>query len=129
MKSSKGLKYENRFTRKSFIQYKESMEKFLTKVNSEKIYNINENGIPINGLKNKDLNYFISKYCARGIDKQSVINKELDKATKSGQILSCKKLRDLIQKKNIFNEVLNASMDTKTAEKKSRNLYTLLKNA
>jgi hypothetical protein len=128
MKSSKGLKYEDKFTRKSFIQYKESMERFLKEINSNKIFNINDKGIPIHGIKNIDFNFFIKNYCSRKINKESIINIILDKASKSGSLIIYKKLKNLIRKENIFNEVLNASMNAKAFEKKSERLRTLLKN-
>ncbi len=128
IKSSKGLKYDNKFTRKSFLRYKESMERFLKNVKSNKIYNINEKGIPVKGAENTDLDFFINNYCAGNIDKQSVINKKLDEAPEIGKLLSLKKLKKFIQNEKIFNEILNASLDAIKAEKKGGRFRTLLKN-
>jgi hypothetical protein len=128
MKSSKGLKHENKFTRKSFIQYKESIENYLKIIKSNTIYNINKKGIPIHGLKNINLNYFINNYCRNDIDKQAIINKKFDEAVISGKLLSYEKLKDFIQNNNIFNGIINASLDAEKVKLKSRQLRTLFKN-
>ncbi len=128
MKSSKGLKHENKFTRKSFIQYKESMEKFFKNLNNKKIYNINNVGIPIQGIKNIDLKYFINNYCTNKINKQHLINNVFESAAKTGEIISYKKQKDFILNKNIFNEIINASLDAKTAETKGWRLKKLFNN-
>jgi hypothetical protein len=128
MKSSKGMKHENKFTRKSFIQYKESIESFLKNINSNKIFNINKKGIPIQGLKNIDLNYFINNYCRSDIDKQAVIKNRFDETVKSGKLISYKNLKNFIQNKNTFIEILNASLDVEKVEIRRGRLMTLFKN-
>jgi hypothetical protein len=128
MKSSKGLKHKNKFTRKSFIQYKESMERFIKNSSNNIILNINNEGIPIQGVKHIDFNYFINNYCKSEINKREIINKIYAEAVKTGELISYKKLKEFIHKKNIFSEIVNASLDAKTTEIKSRRLRKLLEN-
>jgi hypothetical protein len=126
MKSSKGLKYEGRFTRKSFIQYKESMEKFLIDTDSTRITNINDKGIYLQGIKNTYLKKFIKDNCAQVIDKHSAINKKFSETKASGKLINYKKLKDFVKNENIFNEIISASIGAGTPEKKSSRLKTLL---
>ena len=107
---------------------KNQWKKFIKNLNNKKIYNINNAGIPIQGIKNIDLKYFINNYCTSEINKQYLINKVFEKAAKTDELISYKKLKDFILNKNIFNEILNASLDAKTAETKGGRLRKLFNN-
>ncbi|MBN2403377.1 MAG: motility associated factor glycosyltransferase family protein [Spirochaetes bacterium] len=126
MRSSKGLKYKNKFTRKSFIQYKDSLEKLIKNYNN--IININNTGIPIQGIKHADLNYFINNYCNNDIDKKNIINNKFNQSKNTSQLVSYKKIKDLILKNNIFTEIINASLDANTAAVKGSLLRQLFEN-
>ena len=54
MRASGSVKKDNRFTRRSFINYKEKMEKLIKDSNHPRIFNINSAGLPIEGTARKD---------------------------------------------------------------------------
>ena len=124
MKSSKGYKYENKFTRKSFIRYKEAIEKLIK--NSKNINNINDAGIPVRGADKINLNNFINNYCGVELNKPDIINKIFNKTRKTGEIISYKKIQDYILKKDVFDEIINVSIDINSNETKTRRLKALL---
>ncbi|MFH0975568.1 MAG: 6-hydroxymethylpterin diphosphokinase MptE-like protein [Spirochaetota bacterium] len=128
MKSSKGLKHGNKFTRRSFLRYKESMENFVKNSGIINMFNINTIGIPVQGIKNIDLQYFIDAYCGSEINKHEIIDSIFAEKIITGKSVSFSKIKAFILKNNIFSEIMRASLDAKTAEKKGIKLKTILKN-
>jgi len=59
-KSSRAFIHKGKYTRKSFIGYKDSMEQFIGKNNISHVYSINERGIPLNNTNKISLERFAS---------------------------------------------------------------------
>ena len=116
-KSSKGFQYNQKPTRKSFIQYKESIEQMLNTIGSENIYNINKNGIPINGITTQELQKFI-KLNDNNINKREIIDSVTKEDVKMSDLFSLKKFKNYLQKKEIIDELITASLGEK-ADKRS----------
>ena len=72
MKTSKGTKYENKFTRKSFILYREYMENLLSEYKSG-IYNINDKGIGF-GIPYMNPDTFFENHCKVQINKKAKVS-------------------------------------------------------
>ncbi len=119
MKSSKGVKIENKYTRKSFIQYKESIESLFKKLNMP-FYNINTSGILIQGIRNSDLKSFIDDFCISDINKPAITGKILSTAKNTGKYFFYKRLIELINKKNIFNDIIDASLESRSLNRIER---------
>jgi len=117
MKSSKGIKVDGKYTRKSFVQYKESIEKLIENFNNKRILNINNSGIPIKGIEHIELKSFIADFCVNKILKQKIIGEVIVKSQYAGDIVSFKKLNTYISEKNNFNEIINASFENKSENK------------
>jgi hypothetical protein len=73
MKSSRGYRRGGKYTRKSFIQYKESIEKFLGGYDTGIFHNINETGLPLEGVENREFSDFIKRACKGKINKQEIL--------------------------------------------------------
>jgi hypothetical protein len=59
-KSSSAFMHKGKYTRKSFIGYKDSMEQFIGKNNISHVYSINGRGIPVKNVEKISLEKFVS---------------------------------------------------------------------
>ena len=58
-KSSGAFVYKGKYTRKSFIGYKNSIEQFISKNNIHNLYSVNERGVPLNNIEKISLEKFV----------------------------------------------------------------------
>ena len=115
MKSSKGYKNHGKYTRKTFINYKNSFEKFISG-DSEKIYNINQKGIPVENANDTTLHEYLESFCNEELNKDEIIQ---NISTKIPHIKS-DEMRDMllpfINDKKTLQELLKASLGDKITE-------------
>ena len=126
MQSSKGNKYQNLFTRKTFINYKESIEEFIKKNTIKKIYNINNIGVPINLIDIINLDEFIVNYCNTEINKSEIIKKLLSVNKKIDSETLQNNLNDILKNNEFLNELLKTSLENDINKNKIKRIKTLL---
>lgn len=111
MKASSGFTYKNRFSRRSFIHYKESLETMIQSHSIKNMYNINHAGIPIESVPNTDLQAFLNNYCTQEINKAGIIQNILDETEKIRNCISIQKIKDVLLKQDALIALINASVD------------------
>ncbi|MCP4134900.1 MAG: motility associated factor glycosyltransferase family protein [bacterium] len=127
MKSSKGFKHSGKFTRKSFIRYKETLENF-TREHAANLYNINSMGIEIETVSRLSFTEFISTQCGGPIDKSSIKSSILLNTKDLDSIISTKQLKELLSDKNLFNKLMEASLGNMGNNQKTGKFISLIKN-
>ena len=129
MKSSKGIKYANKFTRKSFMQYRESIEKFMIETKElwpKNPVNINSQGIPLQGIRNIEINAF-TNLCT-DLNKQKIIKKIFRNAETNNNIIPRQELGKIMRNKKIMAELIQASLDNNTPLHRIRRLEHIITN-
>lgn len=111
MKASSGFTYKNRFSRRSFIHYKESLETMIQGHGIKDIYNINHAGIPIESVPNTDLQAFLNSYCTREINKAGIIQNAFNETEKIKNCISMQRIKDVLSKEDALIAIMNASVD------------------
>jgi hypothetical protein len=111
MKTSSGFKYNNRFSRRSFIHYKESLETMIQAYKIKNIHNINHAGIPIDSVPNVNLQEFLNIYCTQKINKSRIIRNILDETEKIKNLISVQNIKEVLLKQDALIELINASVD------------------
>ncbi|MBN2039943.1 MAG: motility associated factor glycosyltransferase family protein [Spirochaetes bacterium] len=114
MKTSKGTKYENKFTRKSFLLYREYMENLL-KNNNCGIYNINSRGISF-GIPDIKTDQFFENYCKMEINKKNIINQILLKTKPLENLIDFELIKNTLNNETAFREFLKASLDNSSGQ-------------
>ena len=109
MKSSGGLKYEGKYTRKSFLHYRQALEDFFGKNAIPEIYALNDRGIPIPGVRVQDMDEFVAKNCPAVIEKKRIIGgiQAISRVIDAGPIMGALKQ---ISDDKLFDELLEASL-------------------
>lgn len=113
MKSSRGVKYNGKFTRKSFIQYKESIERFIKESDIKNLYSINYDGIPVKRIENMNMHSFLDSFCKASLDKPEIIKQILSVSAKINSDCIFK-IKNIMRNKTILKEFLHASLDSKS---------------
>ncbi|MDY6933780.1 MAG: 6-hydroxymethylpterin diphosphokinase MptE-like protein [Spirochaetota bacterium] len=126
MKSSRGIKHNNTYTRKSFINYKNSLEEYADKTMANNLYNITTSGIPIKGAQDIFLDDFIEKNCGDDIDKRGMMDNILSESKKIGEIISLIRIQDMLNHRDIFNELIHASLENDINLSRLENIRSLL---
>lgn len=117
MKSSRAFQYKGRKSRKSFIQYKESLESFIKTANIPGIYSINDIGIPLNSVKNIDPGIFIQNFCNNTINKKSHISSILKSSKCINEIASIDEVKNYLNSDELQSRIIKASLGNKIDEK------------
>lgn len=110
MKSSRGVKHCGRFSRRSFIQYKESVENFFVKNSAKNFYNVNALGVGIDGVQEGTLSRFIEEFCINKIDKKEITGRIIVDAITVGGILDENEILDLLGNEALLDEVIRESV-------------------
>jgi hypothetical protein len=111
IKASKGFIYRKRFSRRSFIHYKESLETMIQCYNIKNIYNINHAGIPIESVPNIDLQEFLRTYCSQKFNKSTIVKNILSGTIKIQKLISIQKIKEILLRDDILVELINASLE------------------
>lgn len=118
--ASKGLRREGKYTRKSFLQYRESLENFVKSSGADNILALNDCGIALSGIRITSLEEFAAVECKSTIDKKSIISSLIrdSRLLESGPMISG---LDEILHDRLFDELIAASLSGQVDEKtKSR---------
>lgn len=131
-KSSRGLKEQGRFTRRSFLQYKQSIEDFIKNHPDKGIYNINDYGIAINGVQKLSYNDFFNNFATVDIDKPGILNKIYSEINYCGVRSLFKSIASFFKNDSLVDELIDASSVINLHKHRKtgyRNLFLNLKSA
>ncbi len=106
--SSGGLKREGKFTRKSFLQYRQLTEDYIRNHGMD-VAILNDRGLPPAGARVVDLESFTGLYCKGEIPKKRIIGEllELSGPINAGPLYAA--LLNIMHEK-LFDELLDASL-------------------
>jgi hypothetical protein len=127
--SSRGLKHGGKFTRNSFLRYKESLEGFISGREAAGLFSLNGCGIPLSGIQALSFDEFLDRNTGSEIDKMSV----LASIRQGSGTLSSKELISGLNKildGKLFDELLSASLGGNVDERtkgKYRKMIELIK--
>lgn len=123
MKSSRGYRERGKYTRKSFIQYKESIEKFIGGYDTGIFHNINETGLPLEGVENRGFSDFIEQTCSGMIEKQKILNEI--RSGKPGTGIDGDILTGSFLNPEIFERIYENSVDDHSGRERMRKIRYL----
>jgi hypothetical protein len=109
MKSSGGQKYGGKYTRRSFLHYRQALEDFIRAGDVPELYALNDRGISISGVRTRGLDEFAAKNCPAVIDKKRVIGgiQDRSRAIDAGPIIG---ILGRISDDGLFDGLLEASL-------------------
>ncbi|MFC1670010.1 motility associated factor glycosyltransferase family protein, partial [Spirochaetota bacterium] len=110
MKSSKGFKHRGKYTRRAFINYKESLEKLIKKEEISNLFNINSSGINIDGIPQINFDEFIHTHELNDIEKKNIIGDIIKNTPNLKSRISIAEIRATLSKKDILGELIKASL-------------------
>ncbi len=111
MKASKRFIYRKRFSRRSFIHYKESLETMIQYYNIKNIYNINHAGIPIESVPNINLHEFLNNFCTQKFNKSTIVKNILSSTINIKNLISVQRIKEILSREDTLIELINASVD------------------
>lgn len=123
-KSSGSLIAEGRYTRRSFIGYRNSLDVLISANNTGNVFMINKRGLHLTGPVYTDFDTFITMPGSINNDKREYLR---DLSMKSDFFsFNVKKIRDTLINDRVLNEIIKESLGTDcTAEKKQKILSVI----
>lgn len=112
---SGALRREGKFTRKSFLQYRQSIEDYI-RSNDMDYAVLNERGLPPAGARHVDFNSFIGLYCREDISGKAMVAaiQEASKPIGAGPLADA--LGDIAHER-LFDELLEASLGGRVSDR------------
>jgi hypothetical protein len=127
MKASGGFRYGKKFTRKSFLQYKTSIEQLIINYGNDRVYNINSEGLPLNGTTSSHITDFINSHCHETIEKHNIISGLAEESAHVRQIFPESLISALVGDKEFMGKIIDASLDNKNKKADSDKIEGILK--
>ena len=84
LKNSGGQRYGGKFTRKSFLHYRQSLEDYIRNNTIRNVYSLNDRGIPISGVRSTGLDDFMGRICPDAIGKKKATDPVRARSRKIG---------------------------------------------
>ncbi len=125
MKSSRAVRQDGRYTRRSFSNYKQELESMLAGEKRGDIHNLSAAGATIKGVRALSCREFIERYCAAMIDNKLIFRKALDRAPVLGRTLDFGLLRQTLAEPAVFGKIVNASLEVPLRPRKHERLIRL----
>ncbi len=119
IKASGAVRHEGKFTRKSFLQYKRSLEDFIQNAGAANIRALGSGGLQIKGVATMNFNEFVAVECAAEINKSAVLSAltKTSRPLSSKPMISC--LSDVLYT-DLFREIIDASLNSGAGLGKNR---------
>jgi hypothetical protein len=124
-KSSGAFVHKGKYTRKSFIGYKDSMEQFIGKNNISHVYSINERGIPLNNIDKISLEKFVS-FINPAMERESAVLEGTDH-TALASVIDIQRISEIFRGESA-GEILRASYGKAPDTQELQRFYALLEN-
>jgi hypothetical protein len=110
MKSSGALLHDGIFTRRSFLQYRRSLESFIEREALVNLYHVDPPSEPLRGCVAISYAGFIEEHCREKLDKENALTPQADQAPDLGELMEMRELRNLFSRREIIDEVLRVSL-------------------
>ncbi len=118
-KSSGSLISEGKYTRRSFINYRNSLDSFIKENKVNNIFMINRRGLPLANAKIADFDSFMSIQCSVKVDKREYLNGI--NAERRSNSVSITKVKERLLDKRVIDAVIEESLGSEvTPERRSR---------
>ncbi|MCL2155572.1 MAG: DUF115 domain-containing protein [Leptospirales bacterium] len=140
-KSSRALIVEERYTRRAFVNYRDSLNNLIKEKNYESIYSINKRGLKLTISKNIDFDTFmelpsyLTSYDENKNENEND-NKNENKSEyirkinseKSISTFNIKMVKDKLLEEKVFNDIIEASLGTDLSVSMKNKIIALIEN-
>jgi hypothetical protein len=110
MKSSRSFRHHGAFSRRSFIQYKESLERLVARQEMKALINLSSGGIVMEGVPNLGSDEFFSRYCRATLPKSELKRSILSPSPMPDFAFSGGTVLDALRDGRVRARVLEASL-------------------
>jgi len=118
-KSSGSLISEGKYTRRSFINYRNSLDSFIKENKLDNVFMINRRGLPLANAKSADFDSFMSIQCSVKDNKSKYL--AMLKAEKREDYVNIQEIKERMLDKRVIDAILLESLGSGvTPEKRSR---------
>ncbi len=83
-KNSGGLRQAGRFTRRSFLHYRQALEDYVRKSGVQNLHSLNDRGLPVPGVRVTGVDKFMDAFCADAIEKKGMMGPVRSRGRKIG---------------------------------------------
>ncbi|HON78384.1 MAG TPA: DUF115 domain-containing protein [Spirochaetota bacterium] len=125
--SSGALLEEGRFTRKSFLQYRNAIGRLLTQQEGAEVFNLGEAGLPVEGVPFISLEDFSGRYCSAELNKPGLFAAPASLNGTLREKIDFGVLQSALHNTGIFERLLEASADPVQIQKHRTMLQELVK--
>lgn len=124
-RSSRAFMHKGKYTRKSFLGYRDSIEDFIGKNDISSVYSVNERGIPVNNIKKISLEEFTSSLNPVKREESELIYKKGTEPLSSG--IDVNVLKKILMGESA-REILRASYGKAPGSRELEKFYSLVSN-
>jgi hypothetical protein len=121
-KGSGSLRVQGRYTRRSFVGYRDSLVKLISERCAAPPVIINSRGIPVSNGRYMNIQGFAEIYvnskCVHGIS--------ADNSVKLKEIIDIKRINDFLAKGEVKEELLRHSLGTETVDKRGERFFRIV---
>jgi len=126
-RSSGSLVVEGRYTRRSFIGYRDSLDALIKEKNSANVFIINKRGLALINADDMDFDTFISIPVSAS-EKKSEYLQEINSKRYSFSF-NMHKIRDTLLDRKVFSEIIRESLGTDCTENRKVKLLSVIKRS
>lgn len=116
-KSSGALREQGRFTRKSFLQYRNAVIRLLQQHPETSVFNLGELGLPVDGIPGMVFEHFSEQYCVSALKKSELLQARASRDGILREKININVIVSALREASIFGRILEASLSHKQAEK------------
>ncbi|MCL1864262.1 MAG: DUF115 domain-containing protein [Spirochaetes bacterium] len=125
-KSSRSLIVEERYTRRSFVNYRDSLNNLIKENNFKNVYTVNKKGLKLTNTKDMDFDTFMKLPALDNENKSEYIHKI--NTGNSTHTFNVKTVKDKLSDEMIFNEMVEASLGANLSADKKNKIISLIEN-
>jgi hypothetical protein len=126
--SSGALREQGRFTRKSFLQYRNAIGKLLQQQPGTTAYNLGAGGLPVEGVPGTTLEDFSGRYCRAALRKDALLNISASRSSTLREKINFTMLKSALRDPFVFERILEASTGPLRNEKHRDVLRQMVKD-
>ena len=123
-KSSRSLIVEGRYTRRAFVNYRDSLNNLIKEKNFKNIYTLNKKGLKMTNIRDIDFDTFMKLPSLDNENKSEYIHKI--NVEKSPGTFNIKPVKDKLSDERIFNEIIEASLGTNVSDNIKKKCISLI---
>jgi hypothetical protein len=124
-KSSGALVYQGKYTRRSFVNYRNSLDSFLKDNKPGNIFMINKRGLPLTSAETSDFDSFMSMPCPVSDNKMEYLSEiNLEKRLNP---INLEKVKERLLDKRVIDAVIEESLGSEVTEDKRQKIVEMIK--